>query len=503
MLSKVVTFKSRPKIQDNLLAVISFTAMETTADGTNDKAQISASYYSATATVVKQVDEAEVRWLEEEEKEYQRRSVKSLEMMQRASSVLPSGVASCYHRAPTPFFVNPEESKGGVVVDLDGNEYIDFHSGYGVTCLGHQHPQLIAAWSRIVSSSASISGVCSPDATYLGEKLASRFQQPYWRFMNSGTEATLDAIRLARGYKGRKYIIKPEASYHGHHDAVWVSVDPVVEEGREEVPSVPYCQGIPSEVYELTRVVEFNNIDSLKYVLNKYPGEIAGIIMEPILCNCGIIKAKEDYMREVFALSEEHDFVVIFDLVKLGVNTLNSHLSVYPKPHMVTLGKALGGGYPIGALGMSETFKDLVENRVVMLAGTFNGGSYAMKIASAVLDIMSPEEQARIETMSNTLATRLRDIISQYHLPAYIETIGNKGCIFVQNDVQEVTNYREFAGRSNRMLEQILPVYFQNRGVWIQWKDEWTINVQHTQEQIDKFVDTFRAFADNWKKIHA
>ena len=135
----------------------------------------------------------------------------------------------------------------------------------------------------------------------------------------------------------------------------------------------------------------------------------------------------------------------------------------------------------------------------VMLAGTFNGGSYAMSIASAVLDILTPQEQLRIEHLSNGLADSCREIIHRYKLPAHIVNLGNKGCIFVQNGpVTEVHNYRQFAHHSNRIIEQVLPVYFQNRNVWIQWKDEWTISAQHSQEDIDIFISTFESFAELW-----
>jgi glutamate-1-semialdehyde 2,1-aminomutase len=136
-----------------------------------------------------------------------------------------------------------------------------------------------------------------------------------------------------------------------------------------------------------------------------------------------------------------------------------------------------------------------------MLAGTFNGGSYAMSIASAVLDILTPLEQARIERLSDGLADACREIIHRYSLPAHIVNLGNKGCIFVQNNSSTaVHNYREFAHHSNRVIEQVLPVYFQNRNVWIQWKDEWTISAQHSQEDIDIFVSTFESFAALWAK---
>eukprot|EP01036_Dinobryon_divergens_P034511 gene34511-44598_t len=464
---------------------------------------VQASYYSATAAIVSKVNDAELAWLDEEMSIYNKRSQKSVKLLSEASVVLPAGVASCYHRSPTPFFVKSEESKGSKVVDTDGNRYIDFHSGYGVCSLGHQHPNLMSAWNKVLST-ASITGVPTQDAAALANQLVLRFKKPFWRFMNSGTEATLDAVRLARAWKGRKYIIKPEASYHGHHDAVWVSVDPIVDfdrKGSDPIASVPFCEGIPSDIFNLTRVVEFNNIESFNSVVKAFEGEIAGIVLEPIMFNCGIIKAQVGYLNELVEICRAKDIAVIYDLVKIGVNISQDHLKEYPSPDMVTLGKALGGGYPIGAVGMTSTFKDLIVDRKVMLAGTFNGGSYAMSIASAVLDILTPQEQLRIERVSNDLADSCREIIHRYKLPAHIVNLGNKGCIFVQNGpATEVHNYRQFAHHSNRIIEQVLPVYFQNRDVWIQWKDEWTISAQHSQEDINIFISTFESFAELWAR---
>jgi len=199
-----------------------------------------------------------------EEERFRSARQRSDALWKEAKQVIPRGVPSSFQdAAPQPVFV--ERGKGSRIWDVDGNEYVDFHNGFGVMAVGHAHPLIVKAISERAANGTHFAQPIA-DVAVVAEELARRFKQPQWRFTNSGTESTLDAVRLARGFTGREGIIKIEASYHGHHDAVLVSVEPPVDAiGPAESPnSVPMTGGIPVSTVALTTVVGFNDLESLE-----------------------------------------------------------------------------------------------------------------------------------------------------------------------------------------------------------------------------------------------
>src|SRR5438477_8749031 len=194
-----------------------------------------------------------------------------------ARQVLPRGVPSSFQdAAPQPIFI--DHGKGSRVWDVDGNEYVDFHNGFGVMVVGHAHPKIVAAVRSQIERGSHFAQPVE-DVIVVARELKRRFHQPKWRFTNSGTESTLDAVRIARGFTGRDRLIKIEASYHGHHDALLVSVEPPADKmGPADAPvSVPYSGGTPLTVVELVTVVPFNNLEILERILQKHKGEVAAI----------------------------------------------------------------------------------------------------------------------------------------------------------------------------------------------------------------------------------
>src|SRR6202163_4112726 len=214
-----------------------------------------------------------------EEEKFRRDRPRSKQLWTEAREVMPRGVPSSFQdAAPQPIFM--ERGKGSRVWDVDGNEYVDFHNGFGVMVVGHAHPAVVAAVESQMHRGSPFAQPVA-DNIVVARELARRFHQPQWRFTNSGTESTLDAIRLARGFTGREGIIKIEASYHGHHDAVLVSVEPPVDAiGPAESPnSVPMTGGIPASTGALTVVVGFNDLEGLERAFATHPGQIAGVIV--------------------------------------------------------------------------------------------------------------------------------------------------------------------------------------------------------------------------------
>jgi glutamate-1-semialdehyde 2,1-aminomutase len=255
---------------------------------------------------------------------------------------------------------------------------VDFHGGYGVTLFGYKHQYLNEAAISALNGIGCLSSLPIEILIECSTTLAARYKLPYWRFMNSGTEATLDAIRLARGAHDNKrpYIIKIESGYHGHHDGVWVSVHAGARElPNNTIPSTPFCSGIPEKVYDLTLIAEYNNIDSIESIIRRYPDQIAGLIVEPVLLNCSMIKPKNGFLQKLLILCKLHGIIVIFDLVKLNTAVSVENITSFwnsneISPHMYTLGKGLSGGMcPVGAVGMTAELATLIETKKVQFAG--------------------------------------------------------------------------------------------------------------------------------------
>src|SRR5204863_9220461 len=202
---------------------------------------------------------------------------------------------------------------------LDGNEYADFHNGFGVMCIGAANQAVGAAVKARVDLGTHFAAP-TDGSIVVAEELSRRFGLPQWRFTNSGTESTMAAVHLARGATGRDVILKIEGSYHGHHDAVMVSVYPALEDlGERDVPrSVPYGAGYPRALTELTRAGPFNDAAALESALEKLEGRVAGLIMEPAMMNINIIPPVEGYLERVRELCTEHGVKLIFDEVKTG-----------------------------------------------------------------------------------------------------------------------------------------------------------------------------------------
>src|SRR6266849_3197006 len=253
-----------------------------------------------------------------EEEKFRQARPRSHQLWTEAREVLPRGVPSSFQdAAPQPIFM--DRGKGSRVWDVAGTEYDDFHNGFGVMVVGHAPPRIVEAVQRRIELGSHFAQPVADDIV-VARELSRRFKQPKWRFTNSGTESTLDAGRIARGFTGRDRLIKIEASYHGHHDALMVSVEPSPDlMGPADAPvSVPYSGGTPQAVVDLVTVVPFNDLAILERTLDRHRGEVAAIIVEPVMMNIGIVLPDEGYLAGVLELAHRHGALLIFDEVKTG-----------------------------------------------------------------------------------------------------------------------------------------------------------------------------------------
>ena len=432
-----------------------------------------------------------------EEERFRTARPRSRERWLKAKEFISKGVPSSFQDAPPqPIFM--ERGRGSRVWDVDGNEYVDFHNGFGVMVVGHSHPLIVEALSeRIVNGTHFAQPV--DDAFDVAKDLARRFQQPQWRFTNSGTESTLDAVRLARGFTGRDRIVKIEATYHGHHDALMVSVEPKADRmGPADSPaSVPQTEGIPKAVTDLTSVIAFNDLAQLENIFARYPGEIAALIVEPVMMNCGVIVPDDGYLARAGEIVHKHGALLIFDEVKTGCTLAAGGATERfgVTPDLVTLAKAIGGGTPCGAIGGRADVMAMIDQDRVAQYGTFNGNPLTMAAARATLTrILTPEAYAHFDALSEVLSGGLREVIAEHDLPFHVVTLGARGCVTYRKD--RVRNYRDYL-TIDKSWAYASWLYQCNRGVLMApfAEENWTLSVQHSEADVQRYVDNFKELA--------
>jgi glutamate-1-semialdehyde 2,1-aminomutase len=426
------------------------------------------------------------------------RSPCSGEYFERAARVMPKGVPSSFQENdPWPIYI--ERGSGAQVWDVDGNEYFDFHNGFGVMCVGHANPAIAAAVKRRVDRGTHFAAP-TEGSIVVAEELTRRFGLPQWRFTNSGTESTMDAVHVARGATGRDTILKIEGSYHGHHDAVMVSVYPPLEAlgDRDDPRSVPYGAGYPRALTELTRAVPFNDAETLGRVLDRLDGEVAALIMEPAMMNINIVPPIEGYLERVRSLTAEHGVVLIFDEVKTGatVSPGGATQRFGVTPDVVTLAKATCGGLPGGAIGMTDELATVIADGTVHQYGTFNGNPLVMAAAEATLtEVLVDDAYERLERANETLKRGCDEIIHRYGLPCYTEGLGAKGCVVFSSE--RLREYRDYLTKVDDDLSTLAWLHHMNSGIFMTpgVEEEWTLSIAHADDHLGRFLEAFEAFA--------
>jgi glutamate-1-semialdehyde 2,1-aminomutase len=429
-----------------------------------------------------------------------KRQPRSRDTIERARTRLAGGATSNWQIAD-PQAVWMSHGQGSKIYDVDGTEYSDFHGGYGVSIVGHAHPTIVEAVSDRVRKGTHFAQP-TEDAIAVADNLSERFGQPLWRFGNSGTEATMDAIHMMRAFTGRDLIIKVEGCYHGHHDSVQVSICPDVDDeiGPPEAPTgVAGSTGIPGAIRDLVVVVQYNDLPAVERALNAHQGQIAGMILEPIMMNAGIIHPQPGYLAGLKELLHSHDALLTFDEVKTGLTAgPGGATGMYGVvPDLTCLAKAIGGGISVAAIGGRADIMAMIADGRYEQVGTFNGNPLAMASAKATLTlVMDDAAYEHLEALRLRIKTGIDEIITKHGLPWHVTTAGAKGCItFLPNPTR---NFRDFLNVDGR-LGQAHWLVQHNGGVFLPpWGkiEQWLISVQHTNEDVDRFVSNVARFAD-------
>ena len=435
--------------------------------------------------------------ISEQQEIFLKRQPRSAELVREAEQVLAGGATSSWQIAK-PQAVWLSHGAGSKVYDVDGNEYVDMHGGYGASIAGHAHPAIVEAVSDRVRRGTHFAQP-TEDAIWVAQELARRFDLPLWRFGNSGTESTMDAIHLMRTVTGRDLFLKVEGGYHGHHDAVQVSVMPDAAEigGRDHPNRVIANGGIPRVIADLAVIVPFNDLAAVERALAEHEGEIAGMIVEPVMMNAGIIPPDPGYLAGLRDLLHKHGALLTFDEVKTGFTTGPSGATgrYGVVPDIVCLAKALGGGIAVAAIGGTREVMAAIVDRRYEQVGTFNGNPLAMAAARATLsDVLTDHTYARLDALALSLREQMEQAIADAGMRWNVVSVGAKGCVTFKPE--PVRDFRDFLGVDDRYSHAHWLVQHNGGAFLPPWGkvEQWLLSAQHDQADIDLFARNFRDF---------
>jgi glutamate-1-semialdehyde 2,1-aminomutase len=356
---------------------------------------------------------------------------RSISAFDRARKVIPGGVNSPARAfgavGGSPLFI--ARAEGPYLFDLDGNRYLDFIGSWGPMILGHCHPSVVEAAIAAVRNGSSYGAPCQLE-TELAEMVIEAVPSVEMvRFVSSGTEATMSAIRLARGYTGRDLIVKFAGCYHGHVDSLLVSAG-----SSALTHGVPNSPGIPKGCTDDTLVLRFNDVDGLKAVFQAKGGKIAGVILEPVVGNMGLVVPTAEFRRELRQLTQHHGSLLIYDEVMTGFRLAygGAQELLGDTPDITAFGKIIGGGYPVGAYGgRAEVMKKVMPAGPVFQAGTLSGNPVAMAAGIATLrELKTHPPYRKFDELGVRLATGLINAAKSSGLPCQLNRLGSMWTLF-------------------------------------------------------------------------
>jgi glutamate-1-semialdehyde 2,1-aminomutase len=420
-------------------------------------------------------------------------SASSTELFERARRVIPGGVNSPVRAfgsvGGTPRFVT--SARGAYVDDADGNRYIDYVGSWGPMVLGHAHPEVIEAVRETALSGLSF-GAPTERETRMAEAICELLpSMESVRMCSSGTEATMSALRVARGFTGRDDILKFEGCYHGHSDSL------LVKAGSGALTlGVPSSPGIPADVAKHTLTLPFNDIDALEQLFSTHGDKLAGVIVEPIAGNMNFVQPVPGFLETLRRLCTEHGSLLIFDEVMTGFRVAaggaQAHYGV--NPDLTTLGKVIGGGMPVGAFGGRTDIMNVVAPvGPVYQAGTLSGNPIAMAAGLKTLELLSaPGFHARLHDMTGRMITGVVDAAKEHGIPMFADHVGGMFGLFF-TDSERVSSFDAVMACDTDRFKQFFH-HMLDRGVWLAPSafEAGFTSAAHTDADIDKTVSAAR-----------
>lgn len=407
-----------------------------------------------------------------------------------AVDLMPGGVNSPVRAFKSvnmdPIFM--ESGKGAIIKDIDGNEYIDYVLSWGPLILGHSEPNVVKAIQEQAAKATSF-GAPSLSENKLAKLVMDRVPGiEMIRFVSSGTEATMSALRLARGYTGRDKILKFEGSYHGHGDSLLIKAGSGVA-----TLGLPDSPGVPTDIAKNTLTVAYNDLESARLVFEKYGNDLAAVIVEPVAGNMGVVPPKPEFLKGLRELTEKHGTVLIFDEVMTGFRVDYGCAQGYYGviPDLTTLGKVIGGGLPVGAFaGKREIMEKIAPAGPIYQAGTLSGNPLAMTAGYETLSRLTEESYEYFKKLGDQLEDGFREAAAKYNIPHTVNRAGSMiGFFFTNEDVVDFESAKTsdlelFAEYFKLMAEEgifLPPSQFE--GLFI--------STAHTEEHIAKTVAAF------------
>ncbi|MEN9710223.1 MAG: hypothetical protein RL441_215 [Actinomycetota bacterium] len=449
-------------------------------------------YRSTPSTITPLNSERIASLLAREWETYKNTTHSSLNEFDNAQRVIPLGVTSSFqHWDPYP--VSIVSARGAWMTDVDGRELLDLSMGFGAMLAGHLNPTVVEEIKSTLEV-GTLFVTPSPTARDAAQRICRRFSIDQVRFTNSGTEATMYAVRTARAVSGRLDIVKVEGGYHGSYDPLMVSAKPSLDAaGDANNPNAVHPDGTVSGN---VHVVPYNNLESLERVFKAHADSIACFIVEPVLENIGIVLPDEGYLEGVRALCDQYGIILIFDEVKTGltagVQGAAQRLSV--TPDLICLAKSIGGGVPLAAFGGKKQYMDAVTDGRMAHFGTFNGNPLAMAGVRAIDKICTDETLGRAEELNMNALKEITGLIEEYELPAHTVGFGIKGCVTWSSS--PVRNYRDYKATDFHVAE-LSWLWSLNRGIITPpgLDEQWLVSLAHSEREMNLLVEDFRELA--------
>ncbi len=422
---------------------------------------------------------------------------KSQPIFDRALNVLVKGVSSNFRflgEKETPVIV---KGKGAHVWDADDNEFIDYRLGWGPIILGHADDRVNQAVTEHLENGTTFAATSELEVIVAEKLVKMILGMEKLRFTNTGTEATMHALRTARGYTNKEKFIKFEGQYHGAHDYVLFSTasSPISAMGARTSPiPVQVGSGIPDKIRDYVYCLPFNDFEAVEQCVKDHHGELAAILVEPCLGNIAGIEPKDGFLDHLRSLCNDHNIALIFDEVKTGFRLSNggARETYGVIPDISTYAKSLGNGLPVAAFGGKAEVMDVIGGGSVTHAGTFGANGVSMAAANAVIDILN--ETPVLKDLSKRglrLKEGLDQVLTDADLPHQMCGHPNiQGFLITDKKVQEV---RDLAYSDDGLYETIMNNMY-NRGVWIEDdpREPWFLCEAHTEEIIDKTLNIFQ-----------
>jgi glutamate-1-semialdehyde 2,1-aminomutase len=433
--------------------------------------------------------------LEQEIANYAVANPKSAELHEKATRFMPGGdTRNSIFWDPFPLYIT--DGNGTILTDADGNRRTDFVNNMTTLILGHRPPEVTTAVAEQIDHGLSFPAP-SPSVVRWAELMCDRVPSlDKVRFVNSGTEATLNAIRAARAFTGKQKLVKCEGAYHGNHDAIQISVAPPLDlAGEADSPeAVKAFPGISETSVDDIFITPFNDIVAAERIIREHADDLAAVIVEPVNGQCGMVASKPEFLEGLRRITDELGIVLIFDEViafRIAYGGAQDYYGV--TPDLTCFGKVVGGGMPVGAFGGRDDIMSMwdpsEDGAVIQHAGTFNGNPMTAAAGIATLENLTPEKYEYLDQLGESLRSKLRALFAELEVPMGVT--GMASLFALQFTSTEVVDYRTFATNDKNMLNTMF-IGLLNEGFLMSNRCAGNVSTVHTEDDVDAFVTAVR-----------